>query len=574
MNLAKTVSAVLQSSALYDFIYKECGSLEALDKAIADFQPSLIIYNYHISTLPWLTQKIVHTKYKSLNRYIKIPQVGIMHEVTQQRADAADAHLFDYHIAPDPTLLLDNPIVFKTGRLIPEYNNQFPLPAITTIGSFGFATPNKGFEEIVKVVQQEFDNAVIRFNIPSADFADKDGSNAARLVEACKKLITKPGISLVATHDFLDNNGVLDFLATNTINVFLYQDTNNRGISSTTDYALAVGRPLAVSDSIMFRHLKNVSPAIIYGKTTLKQIIANGTGVANNLKNEWNAANLLWDYERIVTAILKKEAQKKSATESLSPYKAFTKKVRNLLGMKPAKASWLRNTEHATEDSLQADHSQSYQPIVSANGKLLNRILDNAARELYAPAVKKLIELVPLTMAKKIAEANVQQGFVFDTFFEVVKDYTNPKILCVGSYEDTAAMSLSRMGYKVDEIDPVLNYYLQDFYTKPATVKNSYDIIFSTSVIEHDPDDESFMKCIEGLLAPGGKAIITCDYKDGWNPGDPKPEVDARFYTKYDLTTRLLSYIPQCKLVDEPQWDCPNPDFIISVNINIPLQPL
>ncbi|MEO5684279.1 MAG: methyltransferase domain-containing protein [Chitinophagaceae bacterium] len=552
---------VLKSSALYDFIYAECGSMDALYAAIKEYKPVLIIYNYHISTLPWLTEKIIHTKYRSLNRKIGIPQVGIMHEVTQQRADTANDQLFDYHIAPDPTLLLQNPLVFKTGRLVPAYENHFVWPAVPTIGSFGFATPNKGFEEIIKAVQQEFDSAVIRFNIPAADFADKDGSSAHKLVEDCKKLITKPGISLVATHDFLDNSGVLDFLAGNTLNIFLYQDTSNRGISSTADYALAVDRPLAISDSIMFRHLHGLQPSIIYGKSTLQQIVENGTRHLHKLTKEWNAPNLVWDYERIVTAVLKKETEKKIGAANTSTLKKITKKVRQLLGAGNKSNPWLRNTNAATEDVLSIASGQSYTPVVIPPGDSLNRILDNDARLLYKPAVDKLTELVPLTMAKKIPEANVQQAFVFDTVFRMLQGYENPRMLCVGSYEDTAAMGLKRMGFAAEEIDPVLNYYLQEFYNKPSVKKNSYDIIFSTSVIEHDPDDESFIKCIEGLLAPGGKAVITCDFKDGWKPGDPKPEVDARFYTKHDLSTRLLSYIPQCRLVDKPQWDCENPDF-------------
>jgi SAM-dependent methyltransferase len=117
------------------------------------------------------------------------------------------------------------------------------------------------------------------------------------------------------------------------------------------------------------------------------------------------------------------------------------------------------------------------------------------------------------------------------------------------------------MGYTVDEIGPMMNYSLQEYFTKPTTQKNSYDIIFSTSVIEHDPDDESFIRCIPDLLVPGGMAIITCDYKDGWKPGESKPEVDARLYTKQDLRDRLLPLMSNCRLVDEPQWDCPNPDF-------------
>ena len=191
----------------------------------------------------------------------------------------------------------------------------------------------------------------------------------------------------------------------------------------------------------------------------------------------------------------------------------------------------------------------------------LNRILDDEARKLYQPAVEKLFELVPKTMSKKIARANVQQGFVFDTVYRLLKNYNYPKILCIGSYEDTSSMALQKMGYEIEEIDPMINYYLQEFYSKPTTKKNSYNIIFSTSVIEHDRDDESFIKCIEGLLAVGGIVVITCDYKDGWKPSDPKPNVDARFYTRYDLEHRLLSYLPNCKLVDESEWDCPHPDF-------------
>ena len=100
-----------------------------------------------------------------------------------------------------------------------------------------------------------------------------------------------------------------------------------------------------------------------------------------------------------------------------------------------------------------------------------------------------------------------------------------------------------------------------DVSSKPTTIKNNFDIVFSTSVIEHDPDDKSFLECIEQLLAPGGIAVITCDYKDGWRAGQPKPEVDARFYTKDDMQNRMLSYMPQCELVDSGNWDCPNPDF-------------
>ena len=126
----KRIGKVLQSSAAFQFIYVECADEHELCQAVTETKPAAIIYNYHPSTLPWLN---IHT-----TRQFSCPQLGTLHEVTQSLADSADNTLFNYHIAPDPTLLLKNPIVFKTGRLVTAFHNKFPLPTTTTIGSFGF----------------------------------------------------------------------------------------------------------------------------------------------------------------------------------------------------------------------------------------------------------------------------------------------------------------------------------------------------------------------------------------------------------------------------------------------------
>jgi 2-polyprenyl-3-methyl-5-hydroxy-6-metoxy-1,4-benzoquinol methylase len=223
--------------------------------------------------------------------------------------------------------------------------------------------------------------------------------------------------------------------------------------------------------------------------------------------------------------------------------------------------TWLRNTDSVSEDNQQIDYSIEYTPI-HHNSIKFNRILDNSARELYKNTITKLCEIVPKTMAKKIPEANIQQAFIFDTVYRLLPNFKNPKILCVGCYEDTASMSLKRLGVRVEEIDPMINYFLQEYTTKPTAIKSSYDIIFSTSVIEHDPDDESFIKCAYDLLAPGGVLIFTCDFNDAWKPGKLKPDVDARLYTQFDLRERLIRLMPECTFVDEPNWDCKNPDFV------------
>jgi SAM-dependent methyltransferase len=194
--------------------------------------------------------------------------------------------------------------------------------------------------------------------------------------------------------------------------------------------------------------------------------------------------------------------------------------------------TWLRNTEEVTADNMEVDTELTFSQVDDSSNLRYNRILNNGARDMYSDVIRQLQYAFPLTMSKKIAEANVQQAFVLDTVYRNLKNYDNPKMLCVGSYEDTASMYLRKMGYQVEEIDPMINYYLQEFVDKPSVISNSYNIIFSTSVIEHDPDDESFIKSIDKLLAPGGIAIITCDYNDFWKPGDLKPEVDARLYTQ------------------------------------------
>ena len=330
-----SIAEALKKSRKYLFIYAECSSREEFWAIAEDVAPSAVIYNYYPSTLPWLKKKVM--------RRFDTPHLGIMHEVTQRAADSADTRLFDYHIAPDPTLFLNNPIVFKTGRLIPKYVNEFSLPKVTTIGSFGFATAGKGFERLIIAVQEEFDEAIIRLHVPSGDFAP---ANVKNLVGHWQQLIVKDGVKLVITHEFLERSQLLDFLAKNTLNAFFYEELDGRGIASTIENALAVRRPLAVTRSGMFRHILSSDPPIcieskgkpliswkdrrhlrskrrqylhhfknrlplkwfLKPETSLKRIIGNGMEPLEPFFNEWSEPNLIRDYERILDLVLGKLA--------------------------------------------------------------------------------------------------------------------------------------------------------------------------------------------------------------------------------------------------------------------------
>jgi hypothetical protein len=503
------ITRALQKSDRYSFVYVECSNEQELDKYITQNNPSAIIYNYYPATMPWLNSQIT--------RKYKVVQLGIMHEVTQEEADKATQEIFDYHLCPDPTLVENNPYVFKTRRLIIPYINSTYLPDTVTIGSFGFGFSDKGFERLIETVQKEFEQARIVLHIPFNDIVDPKGKlHALATAKKCRSLVTKPGIELIIKHNFLELHQLLDFLASNTLNAFFYDSQKHRGISSCIEHALAVQRPIAITKCGMFRHVWNASPSICIEDSSLTEIINNEIVPLVPFYNEWSEDNFILDYERILDKILGKD------------------KYFNL------------------------DNQNTF----SENKIVFNRILDNDARYLYKSNIQKMFDLVPGMMERKIQEANVQQAFIIDTVEKFAQKFTQPKILCVGSYEDTAAASLKALGYVIEEIDPLLNYDLETYFYQPSTIKESYHIIFSTSVLEHVTNDELFIQQIIDLLAPGGISILTCDYNNQYQLGDLIPDVDLRLYTQKDFKDRILPILKNCSLVDEPQWDCPNPDFI------------
>jgi hypothetical protein len=568
------IGEILKNSSKYSFSYEECSSAEELLNISKVLNPSVIIYNYHPPTLPWVNKKIINE--------IKVPHIGTIHEITQQVADFANNDLFDYHITPDPTLLLKNPIVFRTGRLIRSYSNTHTMPEVPTIGSFGFGYSGKGFELLVKTVQEEYDRAVIRLQIPFSPFMDSKGNQALAIAQRCKDLLVKPEIKLIVNHDFLTQEQLLDFLAQNTLNAFFYESNEGRGISSVIDYALMVQRPIAITRSSMFRHLFSATPSICIEDSNLRQIIDNGIAPLQMFYNEWSEANLIYDYEIIVEQVLNNYALyqgsrslkaniKKSAQKILINLLDFNlltnrllKKLIKRLNPPLAQNQWVQQSLTNQKLKYFAVNGKKHLLVDISNVTSFNRILDNSARDQYRPTIALLFALTPELMYQKIPEANVQQAFVFDTVQKFARKLPSAKILCVGSYEDTASIGLRSIGTNIEEIDPSLNYDLGQFFNRPSTIKGSYNIIFSTSVLEHVENDELFIRQIAELLAPGGVAIITCDYNDQYKLGDPIPSVDYRFYTQRDFKERLLPSAINCLLVDTPNWDCPDPDFTLA----------
>jgi SAM-dependent methyltransferase len=566
----RNLYSVLRPSKDVRFDYLDIEAIGQLDEAVQRNGYAALLVNYHPFTLTF-------TRPDDARRY-PIPCVAIMHEMTQAEADAIPRRFFQYYVMGDPTLRENHSYVFSTGRVLPRYENLKPAPAIPTIGTFGFSVGTKGYQRLVSAVEQEFDRAIIRINIPANGIIDQQARDARRQAELCRERLSKPGIDLQITHDFMDDAQLLDFLASNTLNAFLYDYVERGGISSSPDHAMIARRPIAVSRSVMFRHLRGLEPSVTYEDLGLKAIIDNGIRPFQHLLEDWSPDKIRSRYEAILGQVLARGVEEETsdtssfaATSWAQPLNhgeqelTIPERVAQLPG-RLARAVWRRANPFMSPESVALARRVQFKALV-LTGALkpktqFNRILDNRARLEYADVLAEVEKLAPEVVAKKIRAANIQQAFVFDTVRHFAQRLSNPRLLCVGSFEDSASISLKASGFAVEEIDPVVNKMsLDDYFNLPTTKPGTFDVVFSTSVLEHVKEDAKFMRQAADLLAPGGVGVITCDFKEGYQPGDPVIKGDFRFYTKADLSQRILGSLKGCELVDTPQWNCAYPDF-------------
>ena len=286
--LGKRVGITLEGYALPRVLYCELEAEWEYEALIQEYQPHLIVYNYYPSTMPWLNHFV-------LQRHPDIAHACIFHEVPTE--------IFDCYIHIDPSFE-EHGKHFSIGRIIPDYTNTFPAPEKITIGTFGFGLGGKDYHSLVGKVNAEFDEAVVRLHVPYAHFGDADGQGAGHWVELCRRSITKPGIELEVSHDFLPEEELLDFLAQNTINAFHYavEGMHGRGIASVTDYALAVDRPIAITKSYMFRHMHPLAPEICMENHSLREIVAFGTTPLQRFQ-AWDKYRLVEEFRRIHDSI-------------------------------------------------------------------------------------------------------------------------------------------------------------------------------------------------------------------------------------------------------------------------------
>lgn len=247
----KRVFDIIKNSNKHQISYREASSFQELNDIINNLSPKAIIFNWHHYTMSWLP--------KELN-LPNIKQYFIFHDINIRQN--YDVYLFfgDYDlnnsIPENKRFLLPRPLFVYKGNY--NQNNIF------TIGTFGFAFKQKGLPRLIEEVNRVFNFANINLKVSQAFFSD-----SSDVYKECQNIPRKQGIKLNISSEFLSEQQVLEFLAGNDINVFFYYD-NGEGLSSATDYALSVKRPIAVTDCTMFRHFK--WDQILLDKYNIKEI--------------------------------------------------------------------------------------------------------------------------------------------------------------------------------------------------------------------------------------------------------------------------------------------------------------
>lgn len=300
----KLTASILVKSTKYNIIPCYMNDQSTLEDLIILHQPKIIFYNYHSHTTSWLDDQTIRNKYND------IKHVMIHYDITQDIINNYNPDNFvgfKYAITDNDTLS-GTEQVFRVNRSIPycdfietDKNNEDGIPII---GFQGFGFWHKGIEHIALNIQKEFDEAIFRLQLPYAHFCPTAKQDTEEILKTVRGIITKPGIKLEVSHDFMTTEEVVKWLHSNTINCYFNHYPYPAGIASSPDYAIAAKKPIAITTNHMLQHLQGLTPSIQIEHNTLKTIISNGTTPLEPIYARYSHSQLIHDYETICNKLL------------------------------------------------------------------------------------------------------------------------------------------------------------------------------------------------------------------------------------------------------------------------------
>ena len=246
------------------------------------------IFNQHQCVNNWITQGVL----KKFNgkKYCIVLEVGEKDDIMPYTPK-----IFDHYIVIDPTVEEKNNIS-AFPRPLEDFTNNYKESAIPIIGSFGFVTVDKRWDEIIHLTNELFDEAIIKINLPAGTHVPDSEKIAYQIISYLQSLPKKKNIHLELTTNYMEKNDLINWCAQNTINYFPYY-RNLHGLAATTDQAISSGRPLLVTNNKTFRHiLKYIKP---YPEINLKDAISENYAGVLKMKDDWSIENFYKKFEKL-----------------------------------------------------------------------------------------------------------------------------------------------------------------------------------------------------------------------------------------------------------------------------------
>ena len=282
---------VIQQSLKHKIKYIELSHIGNIDIAATYFKPDIVIHNYHKMTFPHLSSLT--------NNWIgKYKQVLIYHEFGNDCFSDAIIHV-------DSTKQDDaSKQFFSVPRPLYDTSFKFTKNDIPHFGSYGFGGHHKNFDLAVQLIVDQFEEAVINFNIPRCHF-DYDINIRKGIIDNCKQIVKNSGknIMINISEDFLNYNDLIKFLNKNDCIIFMHSDRDNMSdltLSASTDYALMAKKPIVLSKSNMFRHFDNVNPSVYAADRSISDIINSGIEPLQSMYEEHGTKSFLEKFEWIM----------------------------------------------------------------------------------------------------------------------------------------------------------------------------------------------------------------------------------------------------------------------------------
>ena len=161
---------ILNKSNNVNYIYKELNNyndyLNILDE---NKDLTAIIYNYHNSTMTWLNENNIQRNVLNIGLLHESQNIGFEYVIDDLPRPIYE-DVDDYINEKDDELDdMDLNIIDEINAFIDYKQEETPI-----FGSFGFGFKNKGFHKIIQIINERYDNAIIKLVVPVAYYSNPD----------------------------------------------------------------------------------------------------------------------------------------------------------------------------------------------------------------------------------------------------------------------------------------------------------------------------------------------------------------------------------------------------------------